>query len=229
MANKQTTTKTKLKTISYDVLNNKVDVFRHSRYFANLAEPDLESVANQAQSCHFKKGEFIFYEQENPGYFYIVAEGRVRLLMQSESGKSLTVGVMARGEALHFSVLFKDRPFWTSAQAVDDAILLRILRDEFLTFFFAHSNIAINYINALADQIYTAYDRLKDTVVSLVDQRVLKILYLLSSKFGNTLSFTTEEIAGLAGISPETASRALSRLKHLGIIESNRRKIIILG
>ena len=52
---------------------------------------------------------------------------------------------------------------------------------------------------------------------------------MLSAKLGETLPFTRQEIADMAGTTTETAIRFLSRLKDGGIISSDRGKVSILN
>jgi CRP-like cAMP-binding protein len=50
---------------------------------------------------------------------------------------------------------------------------------------------------------------------------------MLSSKMGNELPFTRQEIADMTGTTIETTIRMLSRLKSGGVIRSARGKIFI--
>ena len=62
-----------------------------------------------------------------------------------------------------------------------------------------------------------------------VEQRVAKTLLKLSSKLGHSLPFTRQEVADMAGTTPETTIRVMSRLRAQGVIRSARGKTIILN
>lgn len=217
-----------LQSLQKGIASDKVEVFSQSSCFAHLPEDKLNEIASLATFCHFKKGEFIFQQGETPRFFHIVKEGRVKLFRQSVVGKNLTVGVQGRGESLHFTVLFDNAPCWASAQAMSAVTVLRISREEFLSFVTKNPSVAMNFICILAEQIRRAYGRLTDMAVDRVDQRLAKILYMLSSKFGTTLQFTAEEVADLTGTTVETTFRVMSQLKADGIIRTARGKIVIL-
>lgn len=205
-----------------------VEVWRQSPCFAHLPEDKLNEIASLATSCCFRRGEFIFHQEELPLFFHMIKEGRVKLFRESVVGKNFTIGVQGRGETVHAAVLFDGTPYWASAQAMDVVTILRISREEFLAFVTRNPIVAMNFICVLAEQVRRAYGRLADMIVDRVDQRLVKILYMLSSKFGTTLYFTAKEVADLAGTTTETTFRVMSQLRNSGIIHTARGKIVIL-
>lgn len=210
------------------IFSDKVEVFRQSSCFSNLPEDKLNEIACLSTLCHFKKGEFIFQQEETPCFLYVIKEGIVKLFRQSAEGKNLTVGVHGRGDSLHSTVLFYNAEYWASAQAMSAVTALCIIREDFLDFVNKNPCVAMNFICILAKQVRRAYGRLTDMVVDRVDQRMVKILCMMSSKFGNTLYFTAEDVADLTGTTIETTFRVMSQLKTAGIIRTHRGKIVIL-
>lgn len=209
-------------------LDSKVAVFKQSPSLAHLAENELREIADLARLRHFAKGEFIFLEGDPPDFFYVVQEGRVKLFKESFSGKILTTIVAYRGDTLHAVVLFEGKPRWLSAQAMDEVTALSIKREEFLSFVTKHPSILLKIIDILGELVHSAHERLKDMAGERADQRLLNVLNMLSSKFGTTLFFTSEELADLAGTTTETIIRGISKLKKSGLISSSRGKILIL-
>ena len=209
-------------------INSKVEVFSQSPCFVHLGQDKLYELARLANFCYYKKGELIFQEGDMSGFFYIIQKGKVKLFKQSTCGKNFTVGMLHEGDTVHCAVVFDGKPRWASAQARSDLILLRIRREEFLSFVAKNPSIAMSFISLLGEQIERAYDRLRDMAVHRVDQRLISILYMISSKSGDTLFLTAEEIADLAGTTRETASRVMVRLKNSGIIHYTRGRITVL-
>ena len=208
--------------------NRKLEVFKQSPLFADLTEDELIEITDLSTPCHFTKGEFIFHEGDFPDFCYIIQEGRVKVFKESFSGKVFTLKVADRGDTLHAVVLFEGKPRWASAQAMDDAILLRIRRDEFLSFVIKRLSLLMKIIDILGEQAHSAHERLIDFVGERVEQRLLNVLNMLCNKFGTTLFFTCEELADLAGTTTETVIRTMNKLKKSGLISSSRGKIHIL-
>ena len=209
-------------------LDSKIAVFKQSPVFDNLSEDEFREIADLVRPRHFMKGEFIFLEGDPPDYYYIVQEGRVKLFKQSFSGKIFTVMVADRGDSLHAIVLFEEKPRWLSAQAMDKVTLLCTKREEFLSFVANRLSILMKIIGILGELVHSGHGRLIDMVGERVEQRLLNTLNMLSSKFGTTLPFTSEELAELAGTTTETTIRVMSQFKKLGLISSSRGKICIL-
>jgi CRP-like cAMP-binding protein len=111
---------------------------------------------------------------------------------------------------------------------MNETSVLSVPRKEFLSFVKKYPALTMRIIPILGGVINSTYERLADFVGDTVHQRVLNVLYLLYSKFGTILPVTREEIADMAGTTTETAIRALSRLRDLGIIDSRRGRIGIL-
>ena len=208
--------------------NRKLEVFKQSPLFGHLSEAELSEIADLATPCHFAKGEFIFHEGDPPNFCYVIQEGRVKIFKESFSGKAFTVKVADRGDTLHAVVLFEGKPRWASAQAMDEVTLLRIRREEFLSFVIKRLSILMKVIDILGDQTHSAHERLIDLVGERVEQRLLNVLNMLCYKFGTTLFFTCEELADLAGTTTETVIRTMNKLKKSGLISSSRGKIRIL-
>ena len=208
--------------------NRKLEVFRQSPLFADLSVEELIEISDLSTACHFAKGEFVFHEGDFPDFCYVIQEGRVKVFKESFSGKVFTLKVADRGDTLHAVVLFEGKPRWASAQAMDDVILLRIRRDEFLSFVIKRLSLLMKIIDILGDQAHSAHERLIDFVGERVEQRLLNVLNMLCNKFGTTLFFTCEELADLAGTTTETVIRTMNKLKKSGLISSSRGKIHIL-
>jgi CRP-like cAMP-binding protein len=67
-----------------------------------------------------------------------------------------------------------------------------------------------------------------DLATANAAQRLIKVLGLLTDKYGKTLYFTHEEIAELSLTSIETTTRCFNQLKNRRIIATSRGKITII-
>ena len=207
---------------------DKIEVLQQSLIFSSLNKEQLAELAGIAIEHNFMPGEFIFLEEDAPDRFYIVQEGKVKVLKHSSLGKEFIIAFFSPGEMFGEVAVFEDRPYPASAQAVVETKVLGINSRDFLAFLASHPTIALRIIGILGGRLRDAQNRLRDLAGERVEQRLSTILLMLASKFGSTLPFTRQEIADMAGTTTETAIRVLSRLKDSGIIRSARGKIIIL-
>jgi len=207
---------------------DKIRVLRQSLVFSTLSEDELNGLSALVIPRSFESGEFVFWEGDAPDRFYLVAEGRVKVVKHSSSGREFIIAFFGPGEMFGEVAVFEDKPYPASAQAVAGTRVLGIRRDALLSFLADRPQIALRIISVLSGRLRDAQGRLRDLASERVEQRVAQILLMLSARLGSTLPFTRQEIADMSGTTTETAIRVMSRLRQGKIIRSVRGKIIIL-
>ncbi len=206
----------------------KVEVLQRSLIFSGLSEGQLAELASIAVERSFVPGGFIFQDGDAPEWFYIVEEGKVKVLKYSSLGKEFIIAYFSTGEMFGEVAVFENKPYPASAQAVVKTRVLGINSRDFLSFVAAHPAVALRIISILGGRLRDAQSRLRDLAGERVEQRLSTILLMLASKFGSSLPFTRQEIADMSGTTTETAIRVLGRLKAGGIISSTRGNVVIL-
>ena len=206
----------------------KAEVLKQSFIFSSLKDDELAELAKLAIERNFVPDEFIFWDGDAPEWFYIIAEGRVKVVKHSSLGKEFIIAFFGSGEMFGEVAVFEDKPYPASAQAVAETKVLGIKREDFLSFLAHRPEVALRIISVLGGRLRDAQGRLRDLAGERVEQRLARTLLMLSSKLGQTLTFTRQELADMAGTTIETAIRVMSTLKDRGIIRSVRGKVIIL-
>jgi CRP/FNR family transcriptional regulator len=207
----------------------KAGILKESFIFSSLKDDELAELAKLAIERSFVPDESIFWDGDAPEWFYIIAEGRVKVVKHSSLGKEFIIAFFGSGEMFGEVAVFEDKPYPASAQAVAETKVLGIKRKDFLSFLAQRPGVALRIISVLGGRLRDAQSRLKDLAGERVEQRLARTLLMLSAKLGSTLPFTRQEVADMAGTTTETAIRFMSRLKDGGIIRSTRGKIIILN
>jgi len=208
--------------------SDSVDILRSSSIFSSLNDDELGELADLSIERSFMPNEFIFWDGDAPEWFYIIAEGEVKVLKHSSLGKEFIIAFFGPSEMFGEVAVFENKPYPASAQAVVETRVVGIKTDEFLFFLANRPQIALKIINVLAGRLRDAQGRLRDFAGERVEQRLASVLLMLSAKLGLTLPFTRQEIADMSGTTTETAIRVMSQLKDRGIIRSVRGKVIIL-
>jgi len=206
----------------------RAEILRRSLIFSGLHDDELAELGGLAIERDFKPGEFVFWDGDAPDWFYMVAEGAVKVFKHSSSGKEFLIAFFGPGEMFGEVAVFENKPYPASAQAVAETKILEIKRDDFLDFLAHRPEVTMRIISVLGGRLRDAQSRLRDLAGERVEQRLARTLLLLSSKLGPDLPFTRQEIADMAGTTTETAIRVMSRLKDGDIIRSVRGKTIIL-
>lgn len=206
----------------------KAEILGRSLVFSGLSAGEVAILAECSSERLLRADEHVFWEGDEPDCFYIVAEGRVKAVKHSSQGKELLISFFERGEMFGEVAVFEDKPYPASAVAVVESKVLGIRKDDFLSFLSDRPQVALQIIGVLAGRLRDAQGRLRDLAGERVEQRLARMLLMLSSRLGSSLPFTRQEIADMAGTSTETTIRFTSRLKDAGIIDSVRGKVLIL-
>ena len=207
---------------------DRILVLRQSTIFSTLKDDALAELAGLAVERSFRPGEFVFWEDDAPDWFFVVAAGKVKVLKHSSLGKDFIIAFFSPGEMFGEVAVFANKPYPASAQASTEVEVLGIKRRDLLPFLAQRPEIALRIINILGERLRDAQSRLRDLAGERVEQRLARTLLMLSSRLGSSLPFTRQEISDMAGTTTETAIRYLSRLRSRGIIRSTRGKIVIL-
>ncbi len=208
--------------------SGKAEILRCSFIFSSLNDDELTELAGISIEHSFMPNEFIFWDGDAPEWFYVVAEGKVKVLKHSSLGKEFIIAFFAPGEMFGEVAVFENKPYPASAQAVVETKVVGIKREDFLSFLANRPQVALRIISVLGGRLRDAQGRLRDLAGERVEQRLASVLLMLSAKLGLTLPFTRQEIADMVGTTTETAIRVMSHLKDRGIIRSVRGKVIIL-
>ena len=207
---------------------DKIWVLKQSLIFASLNEDEIAELAHLAIERSSRPGEFVFWDGDTPAWFYLVAEGRIKILKHSSLGKEFIIAFFSSGEMFGEVAVFENKPYPASAQAVTETKVLGIKREDLLSFLAHRPEVSLRIINVLGGRLREAQSRLRDLAGERVEQRLARTLLMLSSKLGTTLPFTRQEIADMAGTTTETAIRFMSQLKDREIVRSSRGKTVIL-
>lgn len=111
-----------------------VSVLKQSDIFYQFTPTQLELVANLCQDVVFSKGETVFEENSSSKELYIIAEGEVKILINSAAGKKGTpVATLRRGQSFGEVALVDEGLRSASARAAEkDTRLVIIPRDRLL-------------------------------------------------------------------------------------------------
>jgi len=106
--------------------SDKVPILKRSLIFSTLTEDELAELAGLATELTLASDEFVFWEDDSPDWFYMVAEGRVKVVKYSSQGKEFIIAFFGSGEMFGEVAVFQNQPYPASAQAVNETKVLRM-------------------------------------------------------------------------------------------------------
>ena len=204
--------------------------------FSSVAKSDLEAVIRGTRSRRVSRGQYIFFEGEEPNSLGIILDGRVKLVKHSDDGKDLTLEVLSPGEAFGIVSLCEQEPYPASAMAMDDPTTVLLLsRDDLCRMVRRFPDVALALVSALGLRLQRAYENMQALAGQRVERRIANNLLKLAEKFGLAqeqgilidLPLTRQDIADLSGTTVETTIRTISRLRERNIVRSEGDRILI--
>lgn len=207
---------------------NKTQILKRSSIFSGLSDDELATLAELAFEYSFMPDQFVFWDGDAPERFYVITEGSVKVVKHSSLGKEFIIAFFGPGEMFGEVAVFENKSYPASAQAVARTRVLGISREDFLAFLTDRPQVALRIINVLGGRLRDAQGRLRDLAGERVEQRIAAVLVMLSLKLGDTLPFTRQEIADMAGTTTETTIRVMGQLRSRGITRSIRGKVTII-
>jgi len=146
----------------------KAQILRSSSIFYSLNDDELSELAELSIERSFMSNEFIFWDGDAPEWFYIIAEGKVKVLKHSSLGKEFIIAFFGPSEMFGEVAVFENKPYPASAQAVIETKVVGIKTDEFLSFLANCPQVALKIINVLAGLLRAASETLPERELSSV-------------------------------------------------------------
>ena len=203
--------------------------------FEYLEAEELDRLYALSSTEKVAKGEYVFLECDQPRNLYTVVKGEVKLLKQTEDGRETIVEMAYPGEIFGEEAIFDGQPYPMTAQALDEVELLAISRTDFFTFLRDNPDLALEIITELGTRLREAQNTIRALAMERVEWRIARVLLMLSRKAGIVeadgvsidLPLTRQDIADMAATTVETTIRVLSNFKKMGLVETEKGKIIL--
>ena len=203
--------------------------------FADLAERDLEQLAQVAVPRSYEAGEAVFREGDSGDTCYVVREGSVRVTRRHSDGRVITLAELRAGAIFGELAMFGGETRSASVEALEPTRALAILSGDLRRIIVGHPDIAVKMLEGLANRLREANERIARQSFQTVAGRVASALLAQArARTGDgesdrdvVIEATQAEIAQLAGASRESASRFLAKLERAGLITTGRGRVVV--
>src|SRR5215208_3080452 len=203
--------------------------------FDELADSDLQRVADVAVPRRFAPGEVVFHEGDDSDTCYIVQGGHARALREHADGRQITLATFGPGDIFGELAMFDDERRSATVEATDDLQVLGILGGDMRRLLRRHPDMAVKLVISLGRRLRAANERLARQSFQTVQSRVAAVLAQLVEQAQTEgagardipVIATQADLAKLAGSSRESASRFLAVLERAGVISQGRGRLTV--
>jgi CRP/FNR family transcriptional regulator len=200
--------------------------------FTGQAMGDFEAIKVTRM---YPKGSMMFAQGQPANGVYIVCQGRAKLSIYSQDGKTVILRVVQPGDVLGLSATMSDRTHHATAQAVEGCQVNFVSKAAFNNFLKTNPVAALRTIEQLNKNYERACVQIRSLALSnSAGEKLARLFLSWTRRNGNghstcelRLGFTHEEIGSMIGASRETVTRLLKEFKRRGLIEVNGPNVTI--
>jgi len=177
--------------------------------------------------------ENIYREGDYPRGMYYINKGKIKVYKIHDFGKELITVLLKDGDFFGYTYVLEEINYKENAQALEDAEIMIIPKDDFITLISGDSQIAKQFIKMITHNVLDKEENLLNLAYSSLRKKVAYHLLQVFDKFkkqnSNDINLSRENLAQTAGIATESLIRTLSDFKSEKLIDINGSLITILN
>ncbi len=198
--------------------------------FSALDMPVLLRLIGNSSPRTYDRAQVLFEAGDPAERFFVILDGWVKLCKRSIDGHEVVVRILTRGECFAEAVMFMRGEYPVSAEVIRESRLLSIEFDNIATCLREDPNLAFGMLASTSrhlKKLVTQIEQIKgQTGVRRVGDFILRLCPTYEGSAVVGLPYEKSLIAARLGMTPETFSRALSRLRDVGV-RTDRDHVIV--
>lgn len=195
------------------------------RYFEDLPEAELASLAARASLRAYARRELIVLEGEPAQAVYFVVSGQVRVYKVSAEGRVQVLDRLGAGESLNLVPVLDGGPNPASAEAVNAVTLCVVVAADFQDALRRQPALAAAVLADLAGRLRRFAGLVEDLSFRTVRARLAR--YLLCQAAGPRRRLTQAEMAAELGTVRDVVGRLMAEFQDEGLIAVERHRIVV--
>jgi len=201
---------------------------------SDLTDAERDDLVQQCSWRHYSSQEQIIDRQSETTDIFFIAEGRVRVVNYSLSGREITFDDL--GQDQHFGELaaIDGEPRSAGVMALTNCLVASLSQERFRALLEKHPKLALRFMKGMANIVRNATDRIMDLSTLAANNRVQAELLRQARKFSDDeMSAVIKpipvhgDIASRVSTTRETVARVLNDLARQGIVERRKDSLVI--
>lgn len=185
--------------------------------FNDIEVEYLKKISDITQIKSFQKNNILFYEGEDPQYFYALIQGDIKLFKTGFKSNEIVLHHFTKATMIAEMASLEGVLFPATAIATKDETEVALIeKEKFINILKSDSEFAFYIIKSLTKKIKyleVAINR------NLIFDSTTKVCSFIKENQNFSIRYKNIEIANILNMAPETLSRVLSKLKKLEILD----------
>jgi CRP/FNR family transcriptional regulator, cyclic AMP receptor protein len=211
------------------------DLLKNVPLFSPLSDEELKMLEAIAIKRDYGREEYIILQGEEGGSFFVILDGRVRVLITSPQGKEIILALLGKDDFFGEMSLLDGSARSASVVAVQQTRTLTINPQAFNDYLRKFPEVSIKLLRDYIRRLRQADRQIEHLALHSVKGRLARMILDWVVDYGTLceqaihfdIPLTHREIAGMLGTSRESVTRAFTELKEEGSLEMVKNRIIV--
>ena len=207
---------------------------RECHLFSDLSSEDLSRVSDTCILKHLNKGETLFHEGDPSDGFYIVQTGSVNIHRTSSTGQEQVLHIFRPYDAFAEITLTEDY-YPADAVALENAQLVLVRKKDFSQLVMQFPKLSLKMLASMSVHLKQLVEMIEGLKFRSIESRLANWLLRNSQSITHPpnqahveLDVAKKVLANQLGVTSETFSRTLNKLREQNLIEVQGATIQIL-
>ncbi len=196
-------------------------IVRATPLFGAISEAAARDFLGAQSVRVYEKGTLLFQQGQPADCFFVVLDGWVKIYRMTPDGSEAVVGVFRRGETFAEAAIFLGGRFPVAAETVTTCRLVRIDGEMLRRRIREQPDLALSMLASASHHLKFLVEQIEQMKVLTAPQRVADFLINLCSGGPGPqtveLPYDKMLLANRLGMKPESLSRALAKLRPMGV------------
>lgn len=193
---------------------------------------DLKSLMSTYELETFQAGETIYEAGKQSNFFYLIKRGVIKAHRVDSRGKELITELYKEDDFFGNAAFNAGESYQEFATAIEYTQLYTVSKEELHKILASNGRVTLELVEILSNNLKGLKQQLMEMAYGSVRKKTANTILLFAEKIKKhplkSIRISRADLAGVAGMAPESLIRTLSDFKKEGLIEIEGRNIKLL-
>ncbi|CAN5613275.1 Crp/Fnr family transcriptional regulator [soil metagenome] len=201
--------------------------------FEPLSREELKEINWKHLSTPVQPGEVFYTPMDLAETLFVLLKGRVRIYKKSPEGRELTLSVVESGTVFGEMTLTAQRLRNAYAEGMEPSEVAALCRADVERLVLQKPHVGLQLVHLLSDRLTAYEERMEGLGLKEVPARLASLILQLVEEQGVVtgegyripVRYTHQQLGTMIGANREAVTRAFSRLREAGAVQTRRRYV----